>query len=768
MYGVLACEVRVHLVSQEACDRSHELGNSYEHFESRLVYGLLVVRHLTAPESAARSSDVPVGEVFCYEVLDSSYSLHVIVVIHLVCDCFDQTVVLAEDPSVELRSLLIRYVQGSAVYVVLVAVEYEEVIYVLQSTEEFAYCVFEAVLVELRRSPCRRYGYEIPLRSVCAVLLEEFERADSVASRLRHLLAVLVEDEIVDEYVLVGSLALHERRYGHKRIEPSSCLVDTFADEVSRESVCIEVGFVLERPVPLGERSAARVEPAVHYLRYTRHHLAALRTCEVDVVHIRSVQFDRLVDVFDSLFHEFLSASYALKMTAFASPDRDRCSPVSVSGDSPVFDVSKPVAESLVADIGRPPVDCIVVRYELVLELAHADVPAAVSIVNERSLASPAVRIVMSYSFFVIYLLFTEVFHDLYRETVFHDEVSLPRTLCELSFKVYRLEEYDVVLLACDIVVFTECRRRVNEACTVCVYYEVAADDFEFVSFRNIGFGEYRLVFLIFEILTFFCSDYFVVSCSEHSVCSSFSYAEDASFVRTVQHLRPYVCELGVYHDRNVGVKRPCRCRPCEEVFVLCALLPEFTCKRQDIVFLVAESYFVGSKTCSASRAPRNYFVSFEQESSVECALQNMPSCFDVVVVECDVGVFKIDRHTKTEAEVFPVAYILEYGFLTFLVELFDTVVLDLELVVEAEFLLDFELYRKTVCVPAGSRPALVTFHDLVLDHGILKSSCHRVMYARTAVSRRRTFYPYEGFVSFAGVIALFQEVVLLPFCRPF
>ena len=91
---------------------------------------------------------------------------------------------------------------------------------------------------------------------------------------------------------LYGASSLDECGDRHQRIEPASRLVDSFADEVCREEIRIEVFFVFKRIMSLCERHCSAVEPAVHNLRDPGHRLAAHRAGQMHVIHIRSVQFD--------------------------------------------------------------------------------------------------------------------------------------------------------------------------------------------------------------------------------------------------------------------------------------------------------------------------------------------------------------------------------------------------------------------------------------------------------------------------------------------
>ena len=157
-----------------------------------------------------------------------------------------------------------------------------------------------------------------------------------------HFLALFVEDQVVDQYVLIRRAALDDRGNCHQRIEPASGLVDPLADEVRREEL-IEVLGVFKRIMPLCERHGAGVKPTVHDLRNSVHRLAAFRTGQGHIIHVRSVQFNRFVDLLVRELHQFLTGTDTVQMTAFASPDRNRGTPVSGTGNRPVLDLREPV-----------------------------------------------------------------------------------------------------------------------------------------------------------------------------------------------------------------------------------------------------------------------------------------------------------------------------------------------------------------------------------------------------------------------------------------
>src|SRR5699024_8935859 len=90
---------------------------------------------------------------------------------------------------------------------------------------------------------------------------------------------------------------------------------------------------------------------------------------------------------------KFLTAADGFHMAALAFPYVERCSPVTVSADSPVLNIFQPVAEAAFSDTLRDPVDGVVIPDQVLFDCSHLDKPGFSSIVDKRCVTSPAVRI---------------------------------------------------------------------------------------------------------------------------------------------------------------------------------------------------------------------------------------------------------------------------------------------------------------------------------------------------------------------------------------
>src|ERR1700722_2707031 len=82
-----------------------------------------------------------------------------------------------------------------------------------------------------------------------------------------------------------------------------------------------------------------------------------------------------------------------MEVSSGTPPYRQRRTPVALARQRPVDGALEPVAEAPVLDVRRLPIDRLVGRQQLVLDLARGDVPGRLGVVEQRRVAAPAVRI---------------------------------------------------------------------------------------------------------------------------------------------------------------------------------------------------------------------------------------------------------------------------------------------------------------------------------------------------------------------------------------
>ena len=209
--------------------------------------------------------------------------------------------------------------------------------------------------------------------------------------RLRHLLALGVEDQAEADDVLVRRAVEQQRRDREQRVEPAARLVERLADEVGGEAR-LEVLLVLERRVILGERHRARVEPDVDDLGHAAHRPLALRARERDVVDEGPV---RVLELDARALPQLGERADAVDVLGvrLAAPDRQRRAPVALARQRPVDVVLQPLAEAPVLDVLGMPVDRLVGGEQAVAQPARGDVPRRLGVVEQRRPAAPAVRV---------------------------------------------------------------------------------------------------------------------------------------------------------------------------------------------------------------------------------------------------------------------------------------------------------------------------------------------------------------------------------------
>ena len=82
-------------------------------------------------------------------------------------------------------------------------------------------------------------------------------------------------------------------------------------------------------------------------------------------------------------------------VSALALPDVKGCTPISVTGKSPVLHVLEPVAKASLTDILGNPVYSVVICNKVVANLCHLDEPAVTSVVDKGGVTSPAMGVVV-------------------------------------------------------------------------------------------------------------------------------------------------------------------------------------------------------------------------------------------------------------------------------------------------------------------------------------------------------------------------------------
>src|SRR5215207_4939674 len=384
-------QVLVEGLGDERGEGRGELGDGHQTLVQGRMGGLLVPVVLTLPEAPAAAPDVPVGELVHESTYGPPRRRYVVGVEPLRHGPYGQ-LQFAEGPPVHQAPVFRLDVVFQWVEAVYAGVGHEERVGVPEDEK-----VLADGLVDLtHRKPPRVAGtrgrVERPAQGVGALFLEDVPGVYDVAERFTHLLALGVEDVPEDLAGSVRAPAEQHRRDREQRVEPPPRLVDGLADVIRRElppEALLAACAV--RVAPLGEGHAPRVEPHVENLGDAGGLLTGLGMPYAYPVYIWPVQV-----VGDGVYREFFQLILAADHDNVArggAPDRQRCSPVALAAQGPIYVVLQPVAEAAPLYVLGDPVDAPVLPQEISQHRGRPPVPGLLGVVEQWRATAPAVRV---------------------------------------------------------------------------------------------------------------------------------------------------------------------------------------------------------------------------------------------------------------------------------------------------------------------------------------------------------------------------------------
>ena len=217
----------------------------------------------------------------------------------------------------------------------------------------------------------------------------------------------------------------------------------------------------------LRKRHRTRIKPAVNNLRNPVHLFSTIRTFECNLINIRSVQLYLRRIRIPAPVRKFLPAADTFLMTALALPHIERRAPVTVSRNTPVLNILKPVAKTTFSDRFRNPVYSIVIPYQVILHSRHLDKPRLARIVNQRRIAAPAVRIIMLKLRRVKQQSLALQILQNHRVRLLHKHTRIRGFFRHLTLAVYKLYKRKVIFSADICIILTKRRRNMNDTSTV-------------------------------------------------------------------------------------------------------------------------------------------------------------------------------------------------------------------------------------------------------------------------------------------------------------
>ena len=154
-------------------------------------------------------------------------------------------------------------------------------------------------------------------------------------------------------------------------------------------------------------------------------------------------------------------------MAALTLPDIQRSTPVTITADSPVLNVFQPVAKTSFSDTFRNPVDGIVITDQVIFYRCHLDEPGFSRIVDQRCIASPAMRIIMLKLRRIEKLALLVKVNQHKRVCILYKFTGIWCLRSHLTFSVYKLYKRKIILTAHAAVIFTKSRCDMNNTGTI-------------------------------------------------------------------------------------------------------------------------------------------------------------------------------------------------------------------------------------------------------------------------------------------------------------
>ena len=224
-----------------------------------------------------------------------------------------------------------------------------------------------------------------------------------------------------------------------------------------------------------------------------------------------------------------------------------------------------------------------------------------------------------------------------------------------------------------------------------------------------------------------------------------------------------HVRNLGMDRDGRVRQQRPRRRRPHEQRRVLLVREREAHVDAGIGHRLVSHGDLVIGQRRAAPRAVGDDFEVLVQQTLVVDLLQRPPDALDVVVRHRLVRVAEVGPVGDPLGEALPVGHVAQDALAAPRVELLDAVGLDVALGLQAELLLDLELDRKAVAVPASAAGNRVAAHRLVARIDVLEDPGEDVVDAGPAVRRRRSFVDHVFIRPLASRDGTGEHVLVAP-----
>lgn len=165
----------------------------------------------------------------------------------------------------------------------------------------------------------------------------------------------------------------------------------------------------------------------------------------------------------------------------------------------------------------------------------------------------------------------------------------------------------------------------------------------------------------------------------------------------------------------------------------------------------------------SAARAVRNDLEALVQKSLIPDGLQSPPFGLDEVVIVGNIRVIHVSPETNGTGEIFPHSLVFPDALFTFVDERCQTVFLDLLLAIQTQQLLNFQLYGKSVGIPACLTGNHISLHGTVSGDHIFDGTGLYMTDVGLTVGGRRSVVEGIGLAFLTMLHTFFENVVVFP-----
>ena len=708
---------------------------------------------LIAVQTILDHIEVEVGHINNTEIMNCmEYGVEFVAIISLTNLC-SKVVQLHQCPLIQLRHICVCNSVGLRIKVKQVAQNVASRVtdleVVLRQMLEHVLGNTHILTVVRRSNPQTHY--------VCAILLEDILRSNTIAQRFGHLLALLINNHTVGDNRLVRSLALRSNRSQHRGLEPAAILVIAFQIYVNRGLLTFAV---LDNSTPGG----TGIKPYIHGVGFLVELTAAALTLDACRQNLSSRHVEPCVG---TLFTEQISNGlnrlliYQRLAALLAGEDRNRNTPDTLTGNTPVGTLTDHGGHALLTPAGNP-LDVLTSLDCVILERINRAEPLLGGTEDDRVFAAPAMRIAVhdvlgcEKCATVIQILENNLVGIVNEHTL-----VLAGFGGVTALAVNRNDNRDVVPLANDKVISTKARSGMNTAGTGIERY-MLTDDNE------------RLA----VIQRMLCLDHFQIRAK--AGCENFPLGDACGLHngrdKLLRHdinlagrnLNKIIFKERIKGNRQVARDRPCRGRPDDEVNVVLAAKQ-----------LGDHALVIGYCELDENGLARNILIldlGLSQSSLIMRAPVNRLLTLVDVALLChfakDLDLSRLVIVSQGQIRTIPVtdnAQTLELLALRVDMIMCKLFALGAELsngnlaAVHAVCLDCLTLDRQTVRIPARNIRRLITHHITRTQNKILEDLIKRVTHMQVSVCIRRAVMQNEKRLALVLLHQFMVEVVLLP-----